>query len=605
VKSKRTKPDHVLKKELSRPFKKLEVGVMSYSIFNARGSHIEQPRVELFSRFKDAAMFISRAESAEGFFLLEENVSVIKNDELANGLVVFCALGQPDHGVSIDADFFAKECLIFYVVELPSGMAGESISLRFLGTSHDVASLPDWVGKSVIMKTQQVYLSVARDSQLDKLVMNLVPDSQDLKRQRGENNSSNSKSSGDDTKTVIDKDGVVHPSSNPKRDVDRIKLWTPLMRLVSEQYRIMYMGNDGIPEMIANDIIQRLDVTRSIAINKSDSDPLKSVASMDNIAHLEVIKDEKKTCNLLMLDLRRTQPFGLCLQDFYDGARSEVFPPSITALCDQLAVERVARMFSGLERSLVALCDPLYRGVFASFRDKLLQPTFPGRRHTVAFVLDVLQSPLFALSIRLREDKTLDGSLRGPAKVRALLISAYEALVIPNYDGDWQSREFDYMQSTHQRITWSGVPTSPAASIQPAGASLGQAELSKSQMRKLLKQTQKAPVSTPHAPSIPGGASSAGGGPTVPPLVQPFAPTQNQGSATKTGQGLCLRNLAQSLGMQGQVCTAHPCKFGHEALKATSKAGALAVIDKLKSFPTGIDKADMLARIAASTLMAK
>ena len=86
-------------------------------------------------------MFISRAESAGGLFLLEENVSVIKNDELTNGLVVFCALSQPDHGVSIDADFFAKECLLFYVVELPSGIAGESISLRFLGTTHDVASL--------------------------------------------------------------------------------------------------------------------------------------------------------------------------------------------------------------------------------------------------------------------------------------------------------------------------------------------------------------------------------------------------------------------------------------------------------------------------------
>jgi hypothetical protein len=595
----------VLKKELSRPFKKLEVGTMAYSIFNARGSRIEEPRAELFSRFKEAAMFISHAESKEGFFLLEENVSVIKNGELANGLVVFCALSQPDHGVSIDADFFAKECLLFYTVELPSGIAGESISLRFLGTSHDVASLPDWVGKSVIMKTQQVYLSVARDSNLDKLVMNLAPDSHDAKRQRGENNSSNSKSSGDDTKTVIDKDGVVHPSSNPKRDVDRIKLWTPLMRLVSDDFRTMYMGNDGIPEMNVTDILQRLDVTRSVAINKIDSDPLKSVASIDNIAHLEAVKDEKKTYNLLMFDVRRTQPLGLCLQDFYDGVRSEVFPPSITALCDQLAVERVARMFSGLERSLVALCDPLYRGVFASFRDKLSQPTFVGRRHTVAFVLDVLQSPLFALSIRLREDKALDGSLRGPAKVRALLISAYEALVIPNYDGDWQSREFDYMQSTHKRITWSGVPTSPAASIQPAGTILDQAELSRSQMKRLLKRTQKAPASTPHAPSIPGGASSAGGGPAVPPLVQPFAVTQNQGSATKTGQGLCLRNLAQMLGMQGQACTAHPCKFGHEALKATSKVGALAAIDKLKSFPTGIDKVDMLARIAASTLMAK
>ena len=578
---------------------------MSFSIFNAKGSQIEEPNEELTFRFGTAAKFISFGTSKGGLFLLEENISVMTKDELANGQVVFCALDQPGLGVSINADFYAQSCLLFYQVELPSGIAGESISLRFLGTSHDVEPLPSWVGKSVMMKTEPVYLSVARDSKLDKLVMDLVPVTQDAKRHRGENSSSNSKSSGDDNKTVVDKDGMAHPSSNPKRDVDRIKGWTALMRLCSEPFRVMYMGNDGIPDMNASDILHRLDVMRSIAMNKDDSDPLKSVASIENIAHLEAIKDEKKTVGLLTLDLQRTKPLALCLQDFYDGSRGEVFPPSVSGLCDLQAVERFSRMFLGLERSLVALCDPLYKGVFIEFREKLARPTFLGRRHTIAYVLDVLQSPLFALSIRLREEKALDGSLRGPAKVRAILVEAYKTLTLPDYSGDAQSREFDYYQSTHKRIVWSGDSITPVANIQPAGTNPGQVDLSKSQLKKMLRQA-KSPTSASHAPSNPGIAPSAGGNPSVLLTAQPLATAQGQGSATKASQGLlCLRNLAQLLGIPGQACTVHPCKFAHEALKATSKAGALAAIDKLRSFPTGIDKADMVAKIAASTTMAK
>lgn len=584
-----------------------------FSIFNTRGSQIVEPREELLLRFETAAKFIPNGTSKEGRFLLEENISVVKSGELVNGQVVFCALDQPDLRVSSDADFYAKSCLLFYQVELPSEMAGEHISLRFLGTSHDV-EIPDWVSESVMMKTESVYLSVGQGSVLDKIVENLVGDMQASKRHKGENSSSNSKSSGDDNKTVVDKDGTVHSSSNQKRDVDRIKDWTSLMRLTSESYRLMYMGNDGIPNMNPEEIIRRLDVMRSVAMLRDDTDPLKSVASVENIAYLEVIKDEKKTMNFLLFDVQRTKPLHLALPDFYDGKRSEVYPPSGTDLCDQNVVERISRMFVGLERSLAALCDPSYKGVFTQFRDKLSQPSFVGRRHTVAFVLDVLQSPLFALSIRLREDKALDGSLRGPIKVRAILIAAYEALVIPNYSGDWQSREFDYLNTTFKRITWTGVaPVTPRVSTQPAADANSQlsstnsvqGSLSNNQLKKILKQA-KTPAGASHASSNPGNASNAGGGLSTSSTGQHSGTASGQLSATKTGQGLlCLRHLAQLLGVQGQACMSHPCKFVHEVLKDTSKAGTVAAIEKLKSFPAGIDKADMLARIAKSTSMAK
>ena len=343
-----------------------------FSIFNARGGPtIERADEELVTRFNTAAEFVETATTEEGRFFLEENVSVVKKEELQNGLVVFCAVNEPGLGASSNADFYGRNGLLLYSIKLPSSLAGESVALEFLGTSHEGLGAPSWAVKSVMLPAPKIFLSVAQGSRLDQIVMSLESDEQIKKKTKGENNVSNSKSSGDDTRTVMDKDGVVHPSDNKKRDADRILAWTPLMRVASEVHRIVYMGNDGVPEYKEVEILQRLEVERSIAINRSDDDPLKSFAAIDNISHLQVVKDEAKTMRLLRLDFQRTKPYELSLHDFYDGSRSEVYPPSTSALCDWTAMERLSRMFLGLERTLSVYCQPHYKGVFNDIRERL------------------------------------------------------------------------------------------------------------------------------------------------------------------------------------------------------------------------------------------
>ena len=66
---------------------------------------------------------------------------------------------------------------------------------------------------------------------------------------------------------------------------------------------------------------------------------------------------------------------------------------------------------------------------------------------------------------------------------------------------------------------------------------------------------------------------------------------------------LCLKHLAQQLGVPNQACRNTPCRFGHRPLNLISKAGAIASIENIKTFPADIDKMDLVAKISASRTM--
>ena len=565
-----------------------------FSIFNARGSKIVQASAILVNHFRTAANYSAVAVTGEGKFLLEENISVLERKDLTDGSVVFCAIDELTVGGAPTADFFANSPLVIYRMKLPSGLAGESVSLEFLGTSHDGVETPEWADKSVMIETQEIFLSIAQGSKLDDVVMSLIPVVQDQKRQKGESMSSYSKSSGDDTKNIVDKDGVAHPSSNQKRDQDRIAVWTSLQRITSEDHRKMYMGNDGVQDYKFDEIQCRLEVQRSVITTIGDDHPLRSIAGIDSISHLEAVKEAKKTHRFLNFDFQRRTPMDLSLFDFFDGPRTEVYPPSATAMGDMQAMEKISRMFSGLERALRSFCSPLYKDVFLALRERLTVHNFPGRHHTCAYLMDVIQSPLFALSVRLREDKALDGSLRGPVNVRALLVKAYGDLKIPTFDGDSQSAEKDFLAVPFRRILWSLVTAAPpvAAIPTPSVANLVQAPPSTSQLKKMLRQ-KKASLGATSAAGSNAFSAAASRAPSVP------AAATSQAHVTP----LCLKHLAQQLGVPNQACRNTPCRFGHRPLNLISKAGAIASIENIKTFPADIDKMDLVAKISASRTM--
>jgi hypothetical protein len=204
---------------------------------------------------------------------------------------------------------------------------------------------------------------------------------------------------------------------------------------------------------------------------------------------------------------------------------------------------------------------------------------------------DALMAPLYSLSIRLREDRLLDGSLRGSGNVRKLIEGAYEALVIPNNDGPSQAREFDYLNGTHTRIVWTVVTAAPKVNAQSSMAPQVQPVLSTSQLKKMLKQAKGS------------GSQNAGTGhlPAAAPAPVPLVSSQAPAVAAK--KGICLHDLAQALGVQGVLCTHVPCHFSHAPLNTISKAGAIAAMEKIKTWTLSISKPELVKKVNASKTM--
>jgi hypothetical protein len=556
---------------------------MAYSIYKAKGSQqIARANAQLQKQFNDAAGLVEGATTEAGKFF-NECISKVDREDAVDTMVVFCAASELGSGVSLNADTLSNSGLILYSLVSPSGVSGDSVHMELLGTSHDDLPNPGWASQSVMLVRPTSFLAPAVGSALDDIVTQLLSTEHANKKQKGEN-SSNIKSSGDDIKWVIDMDGVAHPSSNSKRDSDRFRPWTSLMRVASETHRVMYMGNYGIPEYKEAEIIVRLESERSLSTSRAEDYPLKGLASIETITHLEAVKNEAKFFMALSFNFQRISPLQLCLADFYDGTRLEVFPPSTTALCDMLAMERVSRMFLGLERFLTIFCGQEYKGTFTNLRDRLTVPGFPGRRHSFAFMMDWLQAPIFAATARLREARDTSGSLRGPSNVRALLEREFENLVFPSFSGKCQTSEFDYLSSTYTRIRWSPIVSASAVIAQSSALPQGQPGLSTTQLKKMVKQSKLA-----------SGSNAAGGNHV----------TSSTQSATVT-TNICLRDVARLLGVQGQLCkppAGQVCRFTHAPLKTISKAGALAAIDKIKNPPSGLDLTDLRTKVTTSTTM--
>lgn len=569
---------------------------MAFNIFRAKGAGIKAANEELSNRFRLASSVEQTATTSEGIFLLEENIRFLTKAELVDKVVVFCPATEPGIGVECNVDFLANCGLYFFMLHMPSSLAGASgLLLEFLGTSHDDLPTPACCSESKVMiQIQENFLSVAQGSALAEIVTCLMSSGPAQKKQKGEL-VSNSKSSGDDnTQGVTDNDGVVHPSQNRKRDADRILSWTALMRVASEELRKLLMGNNYIPEYKEEEIARRLDTERSISLSRSDSDPLKSIAALDSMMNMEAVRDFPKTLKALSLDFNRIKPRELSLYDFHDGPMSEVYPPSTTARCDMTAMTRLSRMFAGLERFLVTMCGAVYEGMFTPFRKRLTTVGFPGRLHSVAFMHDSVMAPLFILSIELRNEQQLDGTLRGPANVRKLIEERYHTLVLPNNDGMYQAREYDYVNTTHKKIDWVIAVPKPTPSAVAHPSMVPQPIPSVSQLKKMLKQTKGSSSSSAGAGIPPSAISTVGNVPSLP-VVSSQAPTAKK--------GICLHNLAQSLGVQGVSCTHAQCYFEHAQLHTISKDGAIKATDKIKSWTLSISKPDLVKRITASTTM--
>lgn len=567
-----------------------------FSILSTTGRQSTSRAGDDLQRLFDVAGSFSEEEGKtdEGKIFLSEVVSVLDKTEIKNRMFLLCPSRLPENGESSNSDFLASCGLfIWQVTGLPSDDATVTLPLQFIGPSHNDLPVPDFVSGAVLLKTPARALSVAAGSFLEETVKALLSEGENArKRFKGENNCV-LKSSGDDEKGVMDKDGVVHPSENKKRDIERLSEWTAFMRLVNEPMRKAIMGNDGVPEWKKESILRRLESSRSISASRKIDDPLSSLAQIDRISHLPAVKDEEKMLRMWSMDFQRSSPLLLTLADFYDGTRTEVYPPSTTDYCSVIAMERLSRMFLGLEKFLTTFCDPQYRGVFDKLRDQLEAHSFGGRRHVFAFLYDSAQGPLFRLSITLREEKETRGCLRGPANVRALLEQAYAEWACPNFDGPSQSLEHDFLHQTYKRIVWCPTPASPPPAAQPSALVPSQGVLTASQLKKMLKlakaSTPSVAVSTP-----------------APPLLTSLPPApsgRSQANATAPKKGICLQDMALLLGASSQPCPHAACHFQHAPLNGISKVDAMAAVEKVKKWPLSVTKPALLTAITASTVM--
>ena len=394
----------------------------------------------------------------------------------------------------------------------------------------------------------------------------------------------------DNRKFLLDLDNNKHYVMNKNSNVE-IKDYYAILRLADAERVAGYCGITLLPFDV--DHFKNIVEGKYAELAGMDTtDVWASVAKIVSLRETRLMRDDDTLGQFMRLEFDRWNMTKLTLLDFLrPEERVTVWPPN-QKLVDTSFLEKALTAFKNLEKALCALFSKAYNGVFGDAIARLEDPVVRRELKMLsqAYVLYLLQSPLYKMAHEAKTVFKPDGSWKG-AEVWALrLKNAYKESNIPlGHHALADQKEF--YEYVWPKVKIQEVKAEKTVDAEPKTPTLSNSQkkrIKQQQQQKAQAQIKASTVVTPSsttAINTPNGNSNA-----------PVGGSQGNKKVLK----ICVYDLSFKLKLKNEECkNGAACAFEHRALGDITKEEAKTACKVVMKSQTLRDKHD--AAIEAST----